>query len=174
MLVEYFTFNPLFENRANKLALKKGIILMGNVGSGKTLLMQAIKEINFPNHYIFWHTCIEMSDAFLAKELAEIHIASRQMQRCPAFTQDTIPNQVMFDDMGAEDAVYGIEVMDRIIATRYELYQKCGIRTYFTTNLLMPEIEKRYGSRVVSRLKEMCNLIMLGGTQNANDRRELA
>lgn len=52
-----------------------------------------------------------------------------------------------------------INVMGEILLSRYDLYISQGIRTHATTNLNAEELEKRYGARVRSRLREMFNLI---------------
>jgi len=49
--------------------------------------------------------------------------------------------------------------MAEIILSRYDLFIRHKMLTHFTTNLSADEIEKLYGARVRSRLREMCNLI---------------
>ena len=43
--------------------------------------------------------------------------------------------------------------------TSANLFQGCQVLTHFTSNLTAPQIEKHYGERVRSRLREMCNWI---------------
>ncbi|MFO8000567.1 MAG: hypothetical protein R6U46_04930 [Marinilabilia sp.] len=50
-------------------------------------------------------------------------------------------------------------VRAEIILSRYERFSRNRCLTHFTTNLSANEIEERYGPRVRSRLREMCNLI---------------
>jgi DNA replication protein DnaC len=77
--------------------------------------------------------------------------------------QNTINQTYCFDDMGTEDEVkhYGTQtnVLGQIILMRYELFQGRQVLTHFTSNLTAPQIEKHYGERVRSRLREMCNWI---------------
>ena len=80
-----------------------------------------------------------------------------------------------FDDLGDEEAKnnYGNyrEVMKDVIETRYEHFIDYGLLTHFTTNLDMDDIEKRYGSRARSRIMQMCNIIDIGTSVTAKDRR---
>ena len=46
----------------------------------------------------------------------------------------------------------------------------CMVLTHFTSNLTAPQIEKHYGERVRSRLREMCNWIEY--TVNSTDKRK--
>ncbi len=49
--------------------------------------------------------------------------------------------------------------MAEILITRYEQFIENGTVTHITTNLSASEIEKAYGNRVRSRLRQMFNLI---------------
>ena len=49
--------------------------------------------------------------------------------------------------------------MAEILLSRYDLFIAKKLQTHITTNLSASEIEKNYGSRVRSRLRELCNLI---------------
>ena len=68
-----------------------------------------------------------------------------------------------FDDLGTEQQIkhFGNDcnVMVEILITRYEEFISNGSITHITTNLSASEIEKAYGNRVRSRLRQMFNLI---------------
>ena len=49
--------------------------------------------------------------------------------------------------------------MAEILLSRYDLMKYEGVITHATTNLNADELEKIYGNRVRSRLREMFNLI---------------
>jgi len=49
--------------------------------------------------------------------------------------------------------------MAEIFLSRYDLFITKKLQTHITTNLSASEIEKQYGNRVRSRLREMVNLI---------------
>ncbi len=68
-----------------------------------------------------------------------------------------------FDDLGVESSLkhYGNEcnTMGEILLSRYDQFIQFGTITHVTTNLNSVELEKMYGVRVRSRLREMFNLI---------------
>lgn len=76
-------------------------------------------------------------------------------------------------DLGIEQNMkhFGNEsnVMAEILLSRYDLLRSAGIITHTTTNLNANELEKLYGNRVRSRLREMFNLITF--PENAKDLR---
>lgn len=49
--------------------------------------------------------------------------------------------------------------MAEILETRYEHFIENNAVTHITTNLSVSEIEKAYGNRVRSRLRQMFNLL---------------
>lgn len=59
--------------------------------------------------------------------------------------------------------IFGNEcnVMAEILLSRYDLYNSKKLQTRIFTSLLVIEIEKNYGNRVRSRLREMINLILI-------------
>jgi hypothetical protein len=72
-----------------------------------------------------------------------------------------------FDDLGLENETphYGHTcfVMAEILLSRYDYYHSFRMQTHLTTNLKSTEIEKQYGLRVRSRLREMFNLVAFPG-----------
>jgi hypothetical protein len=49
--------------------------------------------------------------------------------------------------------------MAEILLSRYDLFISKKLKTHISTNLSATEIEKQYGNRVRSRLRQMVNLI---------------
>ena len=64
-----------------------------------------------------------------------------------------------------------VNVIEEIILDRYDLFRKHHLITHITTNLDVEDIKEKYGERVLSRMYEMFNFIILGGDKNATDRR---
>jgi len=54
-------------------------------------------------------------------------------------------------------------VMGEILLSRYDIFSQLEpeqrVKTHITTNLNAKELEKRYGMRVRSRLREMMNVV---------------
>ena len=156
-----------------KIHLQKGILLTGPVGCGKTSLMYLMKY--FSNHqqaiYIL-KSCREVSFEFI-KDGYEI--MNRYGKNSFAKSgQAEIPRNYCFDDLGTENNLkyFGNEcnVMAEILLTRYDLFISRKLITHITTNLAASEIEKLYGNRVRSRMRELFNLIAF--PQQTTDKRK--
>lgn len=139
----------------------KGLLIGGNVGSGKTLIMEAM-QLTFPKEIQYVTTARKVAGDFLEDGQKAILKHSKHMK---SHGQGYVYPGSFFDDLGAEDSKkhYGNEtnVMAELISDRYDLFVKNGSKSFFTTNLTKQEIEDKYGLRVLSRLKQMCNFILL-------------
>lgn len=164
---------------------KKGIMLSGPVGCGKTTLMKLLRHL-VPHHRpyeIIPTRNIVFGFNNLGYSIIEQYGNS---------------NFYCFDDLGVEPEGkhFGKDcnVMGEILLSRHELFTQChpersrrtvpkqpalsgvevskGSRrtTHITTNLNAEEIEERYGNRVRSRLREMVNVI--GFDKNTKDKRK--
>jgi len=186
--VAYFSNN---EDRMRELEIdpRKGIILIGNPGSGKSILFRTLRDVLESRHEVeiggrkliearFFkrcnlYTCEHMAKLFMAKGEAGLeHFSKGAVHRNG---RDKVLKHACFDDLGAEELrnVYGNkkEVMVDIIQERYDLFLEHGLLTHFTSNLNPQEIENRYSSRIRSRIRQMCNVIQLGASENYKDRR---
>lgn len=78
-----------------------------------------------------------------------------------------------FDDLGSEQQIkhFGNDcnVMAEILITRYEQFIDNKSITHITTNLSASEIEKLYGNRLRSRMRNMFNVISFDS--NSTDKR---
>jgi DNA replication protein DnaC len=146
---------------------KKGILLTGPVGSGKTTLM-GLFRLFLPKEYRYpVKPCRDISFEFIQDGYSTILKYSNL-----AFVNDS-PRTHCFDDLGTESSLkyYGNEcnVMAEILLSRYDLYMHRAMITHLTSNLASDEIESMYGTRVRSRMREMFNLITFD--KNASDKR---
>jgi len=149
----------------------KGILLTGPVGCGKTSLMKLLLHLapHKTNYEIIPTRNIVFKFNTSGFEVLEKYNETKNY---------------CFDDVGVEPSGihYAKEcnVMGEILLSRYDLFIKKNpnnnqpiannhSKTHITTNLNAKELEKRYGSRVRSRLREMFNLISFN--QNAIDKR---
>ncbi|OLY91215.1 hypothetical protein SAMN05444008_11289 [Cnuella takakiae] len=158
----YFWRLDDFENKGYGL-LNKGLFITGNVGVGKTLLMK-----------LFCQNAVRplrvLSTNIVADTYQEHGIEYLRNKYCSGPTNYSHSN-ICFDDLGAERIGVkhmgnDINVMEQVILNRYEQGQHN--LTHFTSNLDAVQIEKLYGTRVRSRLREMVNFFEFGG----EDRRE--
>ncbi len=134
-----------------QIDMNKGILLLGPVGSGKTSLMNLIRDF-FPTSF-----------RPIIKSTREISYEFNQEGYATIDKYGKTEKVFCFDDLGVESSLkhYGSEcnTMGEIILSRYDQYIQSGTITHVTTNLNSVELEKMYGVRVRSRLREMFNLI---------------
>jgi DNA replication protein DnaC len=150
------------------LNLNKGILLSGPVGCGKTSLMNLMKHLTSIEHKFSVKPCRDISFEFIQDGYQIIHKYSIGK------LYESQPKTICFDDLGVENNLkyFGNEcnVMAEILLSRYDLYISKKLLTHITTNLSATEIEKHYGNRVRSRLRELCNLIAFDNV--AKDKRK--
>ena len=147
--------------------LDKGILLSGPIGCGKTSLMNLMKYLTATEHKFYVKPCRDISFEFIQDGYQIIHKYSIGK------LYQTDPRTYCFDDLGTENNLkyFGNEcnVMAEILLSRYDLFISKKLKTHITTNLSATEIEKHYGNRVRSRLREMVNLIAF--EKSAQDKR---
>jgi len=144
------------------LDLRKGLWLEGEIGTGKSSLMQ-----------IFSKFMIARFDGFL------IHICSHVANEysihgdLDKYTYNQTgycgePVSMCFDELGRESIPanhFGqkLNVMQHILHIRYSLWQTDGVKTFITTNLDADGVEKLYDDFIRDRRHEMFNIIILTG-----------
>ncbi len=147
--------------------LKKGIMLAGNFGTGKTYMMKLFSKNQ--------RQCFAVKNA---KEIATqyksegeltleeyIQITKAAFEDPSVFYQPSIG--LCIDDLGTEDLKtnYGDKknVIGDIIEQRY-FNNNCGIYFHGSTNLTAQQLKDYYGERVTSRMREIFNFIEVRGT----------
>jgi DNA replication protein DnaC len=150
------------------LSFRKGILLCGPVGCGKTTLMNLIKLALPPEQRYIIKSCREVSFEFIQDGYTVIRKYSNLSFK------NEIPKVYCFDDLGTENSLkyFGNDcnVMAEILLSRYDLFITRRMLTHITTNLNSSEIEEIYGKRVRSRLREQFNLIAFN--ESAKDKRK--
>jgi len=142
--------------------LRKGILLTGPIGSGKTALMQLISYF-FPRETQYQvKPTREISFEFEKDGFAVInHYSKGSFVRYA--NMPFLPKVYCFDDLGLEQTpkYFGNEcnVMAEILLNRYDLFISKRMLTHITTNLSASELESIYGNRIRSRMREMFNLV---------------
>ena len=132
--------------------IKKGILLSGPVGCGKTSLMKLfpyLVPLQRPYEMIPSRNVV-FSFNHLGYKTIEDYGNTKFF---------------CFDDIGIEPPgrFYGRDcnVMGEVLLSRHELFlqSRNKIKTHATTNLNAEELEDHYGNRVRSRMRELFNLI---------------
>lgn len=117
---------------------ERGLILSGTVGNGKTTMLRSLAAL-LPDAGYF--TSLQIFD---------------QMVKNGDLLFTNQYKVLLIDDLGVEPPVwcnYG-ENRHPLAELLYMRYER-NATTIFATNLGLPELEERYGERVVDRLKEM-------------------
>jgi DNA replication protein DnaC len=173
-LAWYFLGRSKFENLDPTFSLKKGLFLQGNTGLGKSLSMKIMQsfagETNKNKSFRFFLTTDVVSDYSMYGEQSLLKHGKHSFRRnrINGALQKDCPIAICYDDLGSEQKVasyYGNEkqVMNEIILKRYDLFISHGLITHFTSNYDGDAIAEYYGERILSRIREMCNEIVVEG-----------
>ena len=170
LLLLYFTGNELFSNEleehtGNKGSLGKGIMLVGGVGSGKTLLFKIFKKYTGMlrvNSFQFYNA-LEIID--------EVNISGINYLDKFNNNHDGIksnPITCYIDDIAAANEKvkhFGTDhnVIEQLLSIRYNILNRYHKLTHISTNKFPSELADVYGERVIDRLIEMFNIIELDG-----------
>jgi ATP-dependent 26S proteasome regulatory subunit len=164
LLCSYFSDGKYFIGQGYDM--KKGILLYGNKGCGKTRIMRAFRaNQNFSYKAV---ECLDVTDEFSSQGPEALKQYSNPLSIAENhFGQTQIG--IFFDDLGTEEIGNHFQnkmsVMERILQARYQR----GLLTHVSTNLSAQMILDTYGERIQSRMKEMFNVIAF--PENAKDRR---
>lgn len=152
--------------------LKKGILLSGPIGAGKTSIMKIFRVLFAGTNPFIIKSCREITFEF-SKDGYEV------IQKYSSHSFDTrkVPFKSItycFDDLGVESNLnyFGVKsnIMAEILLSRYDQFIDKQMLTHITTNLSANDIENMYGNRVRSRMREMFNLISFDSS--AKDKRQ--
>lgn len=172
LLSLYFTNDAHFEQTAG-YSLKKGILLRGNIGVGKTDILKAFA---YNKRLCFLPvSCNEIEARCRKKGIDYWETFTGYVPGHGGTIEYFLQPQIgwLFDDLGTEETIpdYGprFDPVEKIISQRYMLKEKMPFSSlHISTNLSWKMMQERYGDRMVSRLKEMYNVITVEGT----DRRQ--
>ena len=153
----YFSKDERFKqvNILNKSSFKKGIMMVGNCGTGKSLISRTMHRmfLRVPKREFGYASAIDIVLAY--DQLGDAGIVKY------------FRGEWRIDDVGTEEIgkFYGkeVEVLKTVFEKRYNLFIETGKRTFINTNLDPIAMEKRYGDRFDSRKDEMFNIMAVSG-----------
>ena len=130
-------------------SFKKGLLIVGDAGLGKTKTIEAIKDNEIRPISIF--SMIDIAER--VREHGNVDLNTNKI--------------ILLDDVGSEQETinhYGTKInWFKDFVETYYLHNQFFNRLLITTNCGGDELEKKYGYRVRSRLREMFNTIELKG-----------
>lgn len=132
-----------------------GLLLYGNVGSGKTTIMDAISNLFSCKN--IQHKGVNIG----FKRLESVELYQMYKYRYNEFEEVKKSPLLAIDDFGIEPVyinVFGTDISP-ISELLYHRYQN-RLTTIITTNLAVDEIRKRYGDRIADRFNEMMHPVL--------------
>jgi hypothetical protein len=146
-------------------APKPGLVIRGNVGTGKTLLVL---------------TYIRFLQLIIKPEVNVVFIDASELmqnffQQGFSFFNQNFRDILIIDDLGIPTQVnyYGtnINIAEQLIMSRYKFFKKIPSQKLIcTTNLVYNDLVSEIGERAMSRIDEMCAWNQ--GALVGNDRRK--
>lgn len=158
---------------SEKYDLNKGILLIGNVGTGKTSTMRIFAEYlgrtNNPNYFKFVESRMIIRE-FAKDKYSGMERYSFNERPDEHGTMHKKPSNLCIDDLGLEKQEakhYGetVDVMGEFLADRYSIFidERYRKLTHATSNLSTDSLASLYGERLYDRFVELFNIILLTG-----------
>lgn len=164
-LIGYFLRDPDFDKYGSVRNegggdLKKGLLIYGPVGIGKSMFFDILNSMNNELYQRF------QRHAFGFTKISAPWFVNHFMQNAKDKKKTGIDldyyqkHKLYIDDLGAEHLCFNsYELLGDILFERH----RHNATTYVTTNLTPTEIGERYGDRVGDRLVQMFNVIRWEG-----------
>jgi DNA replication protein DnaC len=165
-------YKPLHESILKELALyairdksfkgnlNKGILIIGDVGSGKTFVMEAFCKLLCAMHRT---PVFETSSRDIAKKYRKgsetMFSLEDEISRSPIMFIDDLADEVDSSKVFGTEIFVGYEVL----STRYDVWINEGFITLATSNLDRKNLLLKYGKRIDSRIEQMFNVVVLDG-----------
>lgn len=179
-LAYYFSNDKRFNNPKDQYGLKKGIYLFGDVGVGKSTLMESFRkaalEFSIPNPKLnedirfMSYNWREISEKIRNNVPGVIEAYSNSKLNSGA---KNYPRNYYFDEFKSTPKLqtYGsaVDLID-ILLNRYNHFQTHGIKTHLSTNLSPHDLVGFMPKELLSRMEEMFNFIRMDSFQGKDYR----
>ena len=153
--------------KQSKGKLKKGLLVIGGLGVGKSAMMKIMQRV-------FKETTARFKwvNAYELKDLSEIYTTS-QIKEMYGYD---LKMDLYIDDIGVSVDVkrYGntVNIITEILMERYDLFINSGFKTHLSSNLITSitndvkntsTLKTVYGERILDRIIEMTTVIIFKG-----------
>ena len=155
------------KNNKTEISLSKGILLVGSVGSGKSLIFDIFKI--YTSKVIHKNSFQQYQVGDIIDNLnikGKIYFEKFSYNR----SSNNIPDPITcyIDDIASRNEIvnhYGsvYNSMQELLTIRYNIFSKFRKLTHISTNLYPNQLKEIYGIRVIDRMKEMFNVVELKG-----------
>lgn len=156
----------VFENEDYKL--HKNLLLLGEPGTGKTLIMQLFSDyLSLTRNINHFHnlSVTQMMNYYKLNNHIDRYTYNEEAGKGAI---EGKPFHVCLNDIGLEtenQKSYGTDltkVIDEFLYARYEIYQQSFIKYHLTSNLDVKKFKERFEPRLVDRFKGF-NVISITG-----------
>lgn len=169
-MLYYFNGSKLAETvfPEAKYKLHKSLLIMGGVGTGKTLLMQVFSEyLRYTNNPRFFH-CMSVT------QMVNYYTIHNNLDRYTYNEENRTgfkpqPFNICLNDIGVQSKTYfGMDTQlltNEFLHARNEIWTQMGNSAHLTTNLTIKQLEEKFADgfgRLVDRFKTY-NIIALTG-----------
>lgn len=139
---------------------EKGVLLIGNIGCGKSMLMRVMQRLFKDTENSFrWVSAKDLKDMMEEMNVLDIKIRYGSNLKMDLYIDD-IGIQKNKNDYGNV-----VNIISEIIFEREELFSLEGFKTHLSSNLIpssngnIDTIETVLGKRVMDRISGMCEII---------------
>lgn len=151
--------------------LHKNLLLIGEPGTGKTMLMQIFSEYlreTRNDNYFVNISATQLMNYYKVHG----HIDKYTYNECAdEKASEGTPFNVCLNDLGLmteNQKSFGTmlsQVTDEFLFARYEIYQQTGKRYHITSNLAVKALKERFEQRLVDRFKSFNVIELHGGSR---------
>ena len=151
--------------------IHKNLLLIGEPGTGKTMLMQIFADYLRATRNDNQFTNISATQLMNYYKVNGHIDKYTYNETASTQTFNGAPFNVCLNDLGLmteKQKSYGTmltQVTDEFLFARYEIYQQMGKRYHITSNLSVKDLKKRFEERLVDRFKSFNVIELRGGSR---------
>lgn len=154
--------------------IHKNILLIGEPGTGKTLLMQVFADyLRATGSDMFYHNI--SATQLMNYQKVHGHIDKYTYNETADSSRETFdgchPFHICLNDLGLmteNQKSFGTlltQIIDEFLFARYEVYQQYQKRYHITSNLTVADLKKRFEGRLIDRFKSFNIVELRGGSR---------